>query len=110
MSQFGQFLPGSGGGAGIPIETITPNGGGGPISPDGANNINFTGVGITITGVGNTITFTDTDPGSFAWTLTTVNAAMVPNNGYIANKAGLLTMTLPAVSAVGDIVAITEIN
>lgn len=47
---------------------------------------------------------------SFTWTVTTVNASMVAFNGYIANKAGLLTMTLPTTAAVGDIFEITGIN
>lgn len=44
------------------------------------------------------------------WTVTTVDASLVKNNGYIANKAGLLTMTLPVVAAVGDTFRITGIN
>ena len=47
---------------------------------------------------------------SFTWTVTTVNASMVAANGYIANKAGLLTMTLPATATVGDLFEITNIN
>ncbi len=109
MSQIGAYILGSGGG-GIPIETITPNGGGGPISPDGANNINFVGVGLTITGAGNTITFTDTDPGNFTWQVVAIDQTMVPNNGYIANKAGLLSLLLPAVSVVGDMIRVTGMN
>jgi hypothetical protein len=74
----------------------------------------------TITSSGGTITFTPgantlnmevTSPGGgFTWAVTTVNASMVASNGYIANKAGLLTMTLPASSSIGDVVAITGIN
>lgn len=48
--------------------------------------------------------------GGIIWTVTTVNAGLVAGNGYIANKAGLLTMTLPAVAAVGDVFEITGIN
>ncbi len=48
--------------------------------------------------------------GAFPWAVTTVDANMVANNGYIANKAGLLTMTLPAAAAVGDMFRITGIN
>jgi hypothetical protein len=40
----------------------------------------------------------------------TVDATFAVNTGTIANKAGLLTMTLPAASAVGDIIALTGIN
>jgi hypothetical protein len=49
-------------------------------------------------------------PSSFVWTVTTIDANAVASNGYIANKAGLLTMTLPATSAIGDIIKITGIN
>ncbi len=47
---------------------------------------------------------------SFTWTVTTVNASLVAANGYIANKAGLLTMTLPASGAIGDTIRITNMN
>lgn len=47
---------------------------------------------------------------TITWTVTTVNASMVASNGYIANKAGLLTMTLPMTAAVGDTFEITGIN
>ena len=46
----------------------------------------------------------------FTWAVTTIDAGMAVNNGYIANKAGLLTMTLPASGAIGDIIEITGIN
>lgn len=47
---------------------------------------------------------------SFTWTVTTVNANMAVANGYLANKGTLLTMTLPATAAVGDIVEIAGMN
>lgn len=47
---------------------------------------------------------------SFTWTVTTANASIVAANGYIANKAGLLTMTLPASGSIGDLFEITGIN
>ena len=46
----------------------------------------------------------------FKWAVTTLDATMVVNNGYIANKAGLLTLTLPVTSAVGDMLIITGKN
>jgi len=49
-------------------------------------------------------------PPSFTWSAATVNASLVVNTGIIANKAGLLTMTLPATAALGDIIRITGIN
>jgi trimeric autotransporter adhesin len=69
------------------------------------------GANITVTPGANTITIASTaSGGGLTWAVTTVNANLVANNGYIANKAGLLTMTLPAVAAVGDTFRITGIN
>lgn len=40
---------------------------------------------------------------SFTWIeVTGTSASMLPNHGYIANNAGLVTLTLPATFAVGD--------
>ncbi len=40
---------------------------------------------------------------NFTWiTVTGTSAAMTPNNGYIANNAGVVTLSLPATSAVGS--------
>ena len=35
---------------------------------------------------------------------------MVPDNGYVANKAGLLTFTLPTTAAVGTVLRVTGMN
>lgn len=67
------------------------------------------GSNITITPGANTITIAATG-GGLTWTVTTVNASLVASNGYIANKAGLLTMTLPVTAAVGAEFVITGIN
>ncbi len=67
------------------------------------------GAGIAVSAGANTITIAATG-GGFAWANTTVNASIVAESGYIANKAGLLTMTLPASPALGDEFAITNIN
>jgi len=48
--------------------------------------------------------------GGGTWAVTTVDATAVVNKSYIANKAGLLTMTLPATAAIGDTIRITGIN
>jgi hypothetical protein len=69
------------------------------------------GANITITPSANAITIASTGGGtSFTWTETTSDASLVAANGYIANKAGLLTMTLPASGAIGDIIEITNMN
>ena len=45
------------------------------------------------------------------WTVVTgTSQAGAVNNGYIANNAGTVTVTLPATSAVGDSIAVTGIN
>lgn len=68
------------------------------------------GAGITVTPGANTITIAASGMGAFTWAVTTIDAPIVVNNGYIANKVGLLTMTLPATASVGDTIAITNIN
>lgn len=98
-----------------------------------ANSINATGTGIQVsdgagTWTGRTLTAgnssvvisngsgTAGNPtisaagGGLAWSVVTVNATASVNTGIIANKAGTLAMALPAVSAVGDMIAITGIN
>jgi hypothetical protein len=67
------------------------------------------GAGISITPGANSISIASTATG-FVWTATSVDASLVASNGYIASKAGLLTMTLPAVAAVGAAFRITGVN
>ena len=92
-----------GGTSGV-VLTLTGDAGG-AISPDGAGNITLAGgTGITTTGAGNTITINST---TLVWSEVVGAAqAMAVNNGYILNNAGLVTATLPAVAAVGEIVAV----
>jgi hypothetical protein len=69
------------------------------------------GAGISITPGAGTISIAATGaPGGVTWTAVTVNAGLTVNTGTIANKAGLLTMTLPATAAIGDILEFTNIN
>lgn len=66
------------------------------------------GTNITITPGSNSITI-DASGGGGGMTWTEVvgtSQSMAVANGYILNNAGLVTATLPAVAAVGDIVAI----
>ncbi len=68
------------------------------------------GTGVTITNAAGSITI-NAAGGGLTWTVVTgTTQAAAVNNGYIANNAGQVTVTLPAVSAVGDIVAVTGIN
>jgi hypothetical protein len=48
--------------------------------------------------------------GGITWTATTVDATMSVDNGYLANKGTLLTMTLPTTSAVGKTIRIAGMN
>lgn len=67
------------------------------------------GAGITITNGAGSITIAA--PGvSVFWQVVTLDQVMVADNGYICNTAGLLTLTLPAVAAVGDTVTVTGKN
>jgi hypothetical protein len=65
------------------------------------------GAGIAITNGAGSITITSND-GGMAWTEVTVTGptAMAVDNGYIANNAALVTLTLPAVAVVGDVVKV----
>lgn len=67
------------------------------------------GAGITVTPGAGSITIAST-VSSLVWTVEAVNLNMVVNHGYIANKAGTLELTLPAVSVVGDVVRVTGMN
>ncbi len=68
------------------------------------------GTGISITNGAGSITIAGSG-GGLTWTVVTgTTQAAAVNNGYIANNAGVVTITLPATSAVGDIVRVTGIN
>lgn len=60
------------------------------------------GAGINITNGAGSITISAGGSG-FSWNEETgTSANMAVNNGYIANNAGLVTLTLPASAAIGD--------
>lgn len=90
------------------IELITGNAGG-AVGPDALHNINIIGGGgVLVTGVPGTNTLTITSPaGGLPWTrIAGVAQAAAVNNGYIPTNVALTTITLPLVSAVGDIIEI----
>ncbi len=65
------------------------------------------GTGISITNGSGSITVAATN-GGFSWNeITTTSNNMASGNGYIANNAGLVTLTLPAVAAIGSTVQVT---
>ncbi len=74
-----------------------------------ANTITIAGgTNCTTSAAGSTVTIDATGGSSFTWNEETgTSATMAVNNGYIANNAGLVTLTLPTTAAVGDIVRVT---
>lgn len=68
------------------------------------------GTGVSISNGAGSITVNALG-GGLTWTVVTgVSQSAAVNNGYIANNAGQVVVTLPAVSAVGDVVGVTGIN
>lgn len=102
MSQMGSFTSGSASTGNI--KTITGNVGG-AVGPTLLGNINILGAGgITVSGNAglNTLTISG---GGLTWNeVTTTSASMSVENGYIANNAGLVTLTLPATAAIGSVI------
>jgi hypothetical protein len=99
-----------GSGAGAMTELGVATNGQIPIGSTGADPVlaTLTGSGaITITNGAGTITISG---GGTSWKAITVNQNIVNYEGYICNKAGLLTLTLPATAAVGTFFEVTGIN
>lgn len=64
------------------------------------------GTGISITNASGSITISAND-GGMTWTeVTGTSQTAAVDNGYVANNAGLVTVTLPAVSVLGDVVRV----
>lgn len=64
------------------------------------------GTGITITNAAGSITIDATGMGVTWNEETGTSASMAIGNGYIANNASLVTLTLPATAAIGDTVQV----
>lgn len=79
----------------------------GSANPTGLGVITIAGgAGVTTAGAGSTVTITAT-AGGMPWTeVTGTSQAMSVQNGYIANNAGLVTLTLPTTASIGEIVQI----
>lgn len=89
------------------VETLTGNSGG-AVGPT-ANNINVVGSGgVTVVGNPGTSTLTISVSGSgMTWNeVTGTSASMADNNAYVANNAGLVTLTLPATAAFGNVIQV----
>lgn len=64
------------------------------------------GTGISIANSAGSITISGSG-GGYSWTeVTGTSQSMAVNNGYIANNAGLVTLTLPSSAVVGDTVTV----
>lgn len=76
---------------------------------------NVSGVGtagqvLTSAGAGALPTWSAASAGGTTWSVITANQTAAVSNGYFCNKAGTLTLALPAASAVGDIIEVSNIN
>lgn len=74
---------------------------------NGSGDLGFStliaGTNISIANIGTSITISGMGFAGFTWNMVTgTSQNMVSHNGYIANNAGLVTLNLPATSAVGD--------
>ena len=66
---------------------------------------------LTANGAATAPTFQAASGGGLTWSIKTSDLnPMVVDNGYIANKAGLLTFTLPTTCAVGKVLRVTGMN
>ena len=64
------------------------------------------GTGVTIGNASNAITISASG-GGFTWNnITGTSSSLAASNGYQANNAGLVTLTLPVTSSFGDVIAI----
>lgn len=65
------------------------------------------GTNISISSASGSITINATGAASFTWTeVTGTSQSMAVNNGYIANNAGLVTLTLPSTATQGSIISV----
>jgi hypothetical protein len=64
------------------------------------------GVGVSTSASGSTITISAPDSGVMWTEVTGTSQSLAVNNGYILNNAALVTATLPASAAVGDVIII----
>lgn len=93
-------------GAGTPLTVHTD----GSDAVESAGAISIVGAGgITTSGSGSTITIASLGAG-LSWSVITADQTAVANSGYFCNKGSLLTLTLPSTTAVGDVIAVVNIN
>jgi hypothetical protein len=101
MSQAGIVSVAGGGGTTTYVEDV------GFASASGGILQVLGGVGISTTGMGNIITISATS-GAFQWNdITTPTQLLAVENGYVTDRAGGVTYTLPATASFGDEIFIT---
>ena len=81
-----------------------------PIGSTGADPVLGTITGVGAIAVANGAGTISISGGGTSWTAIAVNQNIVNYEGYICNKVGLLTLTLPAVAAVGTFFEVTGIT
>lgn len=104
----GIYYNGGSGGSSSNVQTLTGNTGG-AVGPT-ANNINIIGTGgASVAGNPGSSTLTISVSGSgMSWNeVTGTSASMAINSGYVANNAGLVTLTLPATAAFGSVIQVS---
>ena len=95
-------------GAGI-VDTLVVDGDSGSASPSsGVLNILGAG-GATTSASGNTITITASG-GGITWSNISASQTLVVNHGYFCSSGGALSLALPAVSSVGDVIEVVLIG
>lgn len=85
---------------------------GGAVPADGAGNINILGTGsVTVTGNPGTNTLSiAVAGGGIFWQVIVANQAAVKDNGYFTMGGGVVQLSLPAVSAIGDTFEVADIG
>ena len=89
------------------VLTLTGNSGG-AVGPS-TGNVNVVGSGsVTVTGSPGTNTLTVSTTGEgLTWQVIGASQTLVVDNGYFCTTGGALSLALPAVSAVGNIIEIS---
>lgn len=75
-----------------------------------STGLSTSGFVLTSTGASSLPTFQAIPASGTTWSVITADQTAAVNNGYICNKAGLLTITLPTTAAVGTIIEVSGMN
>jgi hypothetical protein len=79
---------------------------GGAVTPTAGNITVAGGTGITTSGSGSTLTVNSVGGGLKTTVVSGTTQAAAINNRYVPNNSGLVTVTLPAVAAVGSMIVV----